>query len=292
MSTMIVDSDETNRDNFSLRGRKKPLPINAASDSFASAIRKFAGLHNEPAKAIRDHAAKLGRLRTVSAVLDWLDELARAFDMQLHGIWELPADFVRQLDRWHPEENMFLHRQVPPAFWPDYAAQYRIHGPSVMTYMLRRCSLPFTFQEAERDAKRLRQRNTYVFNLFRTYGFADGLYCPARKWAACFVATKLLVVSSTDRLFIHSEAMRAFGQIEKIIPMVKRARKINSGPSPRELEALQALAVHGTNAKAGIALNITASAIEKHVKSARRKLNIETNLQLALWAQREGKIEY
>ena len=269
--------------------------MTATDESFARDVRNFAGLTLDTSRAVRTFVDIAPRLRTIAAVLDWLDKLARPFGCRLIGIWELPPDFAQQLGLWQPGVNLFIHHDVPRTFWPHYAAEYRKHGYSFMSLKARQTSEPFTFSEAEDEAKARRQRNMWVFGFFRSYGYNDGLYCTSRRWAVVFVSERLLVLSPTDRLFLHAAAIRAFGRIEKIImgrPRLRSQRKNGVRLTPREIEVLQATAIHGDAAAAGNALGISAETIETHLKHARRKFKVKHTAQALLSALKARLIEY
>jgi DNA-binding CsgD family transcriptional regulator len=264
--------------------------VMVVSTGFDREVRQFSALAND--KALREFANSAPRLRTPAAVLDWLDRIGQAYRIRLLGIWELPTEFATQIDRWHLDVNMFLHRDIPADLWPDYDRHYREQGYSAMSILARQRSEPFTFSEAEQWAKKTRKRNTWVFGFFRSHGFSDGLYCTSMRLACVFLSPKLLVLGPTDRLMLLSASNRAFGCIERIMGSHRRPKKNGHGLTEREIEVLQQYAVHANAQEVAHVLDIGVDAVELHLKNARRKYRVNYTLHAVLAALKDRLIEY
>ena len=242
--------------------------------------------------AVQAFAARAGRLSTPLSVLDALGELSEPiFGVQPLCAWYLTRGFAGQEATWRPGETLFLGRAAPRGFFDRYCEAYRQNGYSFMSLKARQVSLPFTFAEAEKEAKKQRACNRWVFDFMRSYGISDGLYCPLRRWGTVFFAAQLLALSPIDRILLAAVMQIAIGRIEQLAMPSRRKGKTPS-LTQREREVLQQLAIHGEQAAAAEVLGITVAGVDAHLRSVRKKLAVKTTSQALLTAFKFGLIEY
>lgn len=235
---------------------------------------------------------RVERVRTPGAALDALRDLGRQNGVSLVAAWHLPDGLVRQERTWKIDRTVFVRGNGGPDFAERYRKHYEKNGPSFMTLKGRRTSTPFTFAEAEKEAKARRSGGQWVFGFMRSHKLRDGLYCTFRRWACILGSTQLLALSQHERALLWGAAQHAVSRIEDVIMPQPKDRKAARVLTARECEVLQHIALLGTAAKVAKYLNITKGGVEAHLTRARAKLKVDTTLQAALTAYKNGWIEF
>ena len=168
------------------------------------------------------------------------------------------------------------------------------HGYSTLTLKARRTSVPFTFAEAERDESV--SQASWIFRFLRSYNIRDGLYCTYRVCTVVFISTKILALRLSQRAFLAAAAQAAIGRIEDILNSRRkrrRGKKVDTfDMTARELEVLQQRALLGSNAAIAKALDISIQTVDVHLRSVRKKLQVEDTAIALLEAYKRGLIEY
>ena len=143
-------------------------------------------------------AAAIGRAKTPLAVLSTLQDWSRLYfdGLGVLGLWKLPRYLKDSINFWRDGENLFFHPGIPEDFLPQWKKQSEVNGFSVMTLRARDSSVPFTFAEAEREARGPRN---WIFPFFWRYSVRDGLYCSKRQWVVVYISTKILALSLGNR---------------------------------------------------------------------------------------------
>jgi DNA-binding CsgD family transcriptional regulator len=229
------------------------------------------------------------RFRTPESVLDGLRDLGRKSGVTLVAAWHLPESFIHQERSWKLDRTVFVRGTLD--FAEHYRVEYLKNGPSFMSLKAWRTSAPFTFSEAEKEAKARRAGGQWVFGFMRSHKLHDGLYCTFRRWACIFGSSQLLALSRHERALWWSAAQYAVGRIEDIMPQPKD-RKPPRELTARETEVLQQIAFLGDTASVAKYLSITRDAVDAHLKRVRQKLKVDTTLQAALTAYKNGWIEF
>ena len=244
------------------------------------------------ADRVRGFAGRVDRLRSPAAVLDGLHDVGRPLGLKPLGIWDLPRIFHRPEWPWKLDKTIFIYRGAPKGFIEHHRALYGKNGYSVMTLRARQTSAPFTFSEAETDAKANGSRKRWVFNFMRSYGFNDGLYCSLRGWTCIFVSAQLLALSRGDRAMLSVAAMCAVSRIEDMVLRPRKGAKKSRLLTARERDVLQQLAILGNNAAVAEALGISRNSVNEHLGHAREKLKVQSTAQALLSAYKFRLIEY
>ena len=221
---------------------------------------------------VQEFAAGVATLRTPLSVLDGLSKLSRECDVQPCAAWFLPRGLIGFTWRWHPGETLFVDRHVSKDFFPRYRQAFEANGFSFMSLKARLASLPFTFAEAEKEAKATRSRNQWIFPFMRGFNMNDGLYCSYRKWHCIFVSPQLLALSPGQRALLSVAAQFAIGRIETIVVSPRKRGSSKYKVTPREQEVLQQLAVLGDIASVAKALDLTKDAVDAHLRNVRAKV--------------------
>jgi DNA-binding CsgD family transcriptional regulator len=234
---------------------------------------------------------RIERYRSPAAVLDALRDVTRHNGVTIVAAWHLPESFFHQERTWKLDRTVFVRGNGGPIFAEHYRDQYLKNGPSFMSLKGWRTSAPFTFAEAEKEAKARRAPGQWVFGFMRTHKLHDGLYCTFRRWACILGSTQLLALSRFERATLWGAAQFAVGRIEDIMPPPKD-RKGALPLTEREREVLQHIALLGDTASVAKYLKITRGAVDAHLTRARRKLKVDTTLQAALTAYKNGWIEF
>jgi DNA-binding CsgD family transcriptional regulator len=234
---------------------------------------------------------RVERYRSPGAVLDALRDVSRQKGISIVAAWHLPESFVHQERTWKLDRTVFVRGNGGPAFAEHYRELYAKNGPSFMTLKAWRTSAPFTFAEAEKEAKARRAGGQWVFSFMRSHKLHDGLYCTFRRWACILGSTQLLALSRFERASLGGAAAFAVGRIEDIMPQPKD-RKPTNPLTARECEVLQHIALFGYTARVAKYLNITRGAVDAHLTRARKKLKVDTTLQAVLTAYKNGWIEF
>lgn len=243
---------------------------------------------------VMDLAARVEGLHTPTAVLDEVSEFScHHFDVGLFGTWHLPGTFSGQEDTWIPGETTFMHRSVPKDFFQRFREHYKANGYSSMSLKGRQESAPFTLAEAEKDAKKQRLHNRWIFPFLREYRIMDGLYCPFRRWVCVFISPKLLALSLGERFILSTAGQITVGRIESLTMKSRKRRALRKAPSltPREAEVLQQLVILGDNAAVAASLNISLHSVNMHLTSVRKKLGVKSTVQAVLAAHKWRLIE-
>ena len=244
---------------------------------------------------VQEFVNRVERLQTPTAVLDALYDIShRHCGLTPLGAWYLPREFKGQELTWHLGKTVFVHRSTPKDFVERYIALNRQNGFSFMSAKARRSSVPFTFAQAEKEAKSQRSPSQWVFAFMRGQGFNDGLCCAFRRWVCLFVSRQLLALSPGDRACLSVAGQFAVGRIEDIIMKPRKGgrKKPNGILTPRECEVLQQIAIIGDHTSVAKALNISIDSVDVHLRNARRKLKVKSTGQALLTAFKNRWIEY
>jgi DNA-binding CsgD family transcriptional regulator len=246
-------------------------------------------------QATLEFADDVIRLRTPVAVLVALQNLSRStVGIGVLGAWSLPRYIRERVEQRQMGVNLWLHPDVPADYWPRYQEKFAAHSLSVLALKARVASVPFTFAEVEKESIE-RQTSNWVFGFMRSLGIHDGLYCVYRNWSVVFISTSLLALSPANRTFLAAAGQIAVGRIEQIVKAEGRRTRRNSKEAdltPRELDVLQQRALLGRNAAVAKELNISVETVETHLRSIRKKLQVDDTAIALLKAYKHGLIEY
>jgi DNA-binding CsgD family transcriptional regulator len=240
-------------------------------------------------------ADETARLRTPIAVLVALQNLSRSiYGIGVLGAWTLPRYIRERVEPRQIGVNLWLHPDTPADYWPRYQEKFAAHGLSVLALSARVASVPFTFTEVERKI-RGRQASNWVFDFMQSLGIRDGLYCVYRNWSLVFISNRLLALTPPNRIFLAGAGQLAVGRIEQMIKAQRPHRRANSKRTdltPRELDVLQQRSLCGSNAAVGKKLKITVETVDTHLRSIRKKLQVDDTAIALLEAYKRGLIEY
>ncbi len=227
------------------------------------------------------------------AVLVALQNLSRnALGIGVLGTWSLPRYIKERVEPREIGVNLWLHPDIPADYWPRYQEKFAANGLSVLALRARAASTPFTFAEAGRDA---RQTGNWVFGFMHSLGIRDGLYCVYRNWSLVFISPSFLALSPANRTFLAAAGQIAVGRIEQMVKAQGRSRRRNGKEAdltPRELEVLQQRALRSSNAAVAKELNVSVETVDVHLRSIRKKLQVDDTAIALLEAYKRGLIEY
>jgi DNA-binding CsgD family transcriptional regulator len=239
-------------------------------------------------------ASDVAGLTTPAAVLIALQNLSRSrFGIGVLGTWSLPRYIKERVEPREIGINLWLHPDIPADYWPRYQEKFAANGLSVLALKARRASVPFTFAETG-DENGGEQATNWVFGFMASLGIRDGLYCVYRNWSLVFISPTLLALSPAHRALLGAAGQIAVGRIEQ---MVKANRRVRAGPkavelTPRERDVLQQRAFFGSNAKVAKQLEISVDTVETHLRSVRKKMQVDDTAIALLEAYKRGLIEY
>ncbi|MBO0715839.1 MAG: LuxR family transcriptional regulator [Rhizobiales bacterium] len=234
------------------------------------------------------------KLATADAIMLALDKVSKHAGLDLMAIFRFPLLITGYVDTRVEGDNVFMHPDIPPTYWPGYQRHYRSEGPTYLLMKVMRSSQAFTFAEAEQEFKsRHGTAGGWIFDYTRSHGYQDGFYCPFRTLAVVFVSRRLLALKPRERRVLFDIAYAAVGQIEAV---VAKRRSTNKQPdidlSDREVEVLQQRALLGSTDAVAKAMDLSIKTVDFHLANARQKLGVEDTAQALLEAYKRNLIDY
>jgi DNA-binding CsgD family transcriptional regulator len=239
------------------------------------------------AKKIAAFRRKVATAGTPEIVLSGLRDIVRPYDVDVLAIGVSPRK-ATNLDHWILGRTIFFGTDD---FWPQYQEAFDDLGWDALTIKAEETADAFTFAEAAHEMRF--HRGSWIFELHRSCGRADGLFCPG-KWNVVYGSQRYLGLSPALRSQLISAAHVASSRIQAIVKTDVRERSRNTLKqlTPREIEVLQVRTRLRLNAAIARELNISKKTVEELLRRARLKLDTRDTAIALLTAYKLGLIRF
>jgi DNA-binding CsgD family transcriptional regulator len=238
-----------------------------------------------------DFTNGIGELRSPKEVLDALNTVSTAgLPLKVLGAARLAVK-RNNLAAAQLGKSAFLHSEVPPGWWEEYATLARSNfAPAI--FLARSSLASFTWTETTKMLEPIGV-DRWSVELGLKYGMRDGLtYAVGGRWVVGFWSPRDLsrILTHPARVLICAAASLAALRLEQLTG--PDANRIGPRPrlTPREVAVLRMVSMGRQSLDIAQALGLGAETVRSHLKKAQAKLGAHNRTQAACEALRQNLI--